>query len=235
MSNQVEDFNNQHTLQQFDGELNQLHALKLTMAQLVLNQLELAMLALDEGDIDIAKKVIDQDQKVDDLELQIDAEVLEILARQAPVAGDLRTVISTSKIASELEQMAGEIVDFAKLIIVLYDPKSSDPNPRLLIDIVKIGNLVTLMLNNLLYLLEHKDAHIAYSLIKYDRDCEKELQEGIKHQLTIVVQDARLISRAIDIMHILKALERCGEFCRNIAEHMIFMIEGKYVRHSDVI
>ena len=235
MSNQVEDFNNQHTLQQFDGELNQLHALKLTMAQLVLNQLELAMLALDEGDIDLAKKVIDQDQKVDDLELQIDAEVLEILARQAPVAGDLRTVISTSKIASELEQMAGEIVDFAKLIIVLYDPKSSDPNPRLLIDIVKIGNLVTLMLNNLLYLLEHKDAHIAYSLIKYDRDCEKELQEGIKHQLTIVVQDARLISRAIDIMHILKALERCGEFCRNIAEHMIFMIEGKYVRHSDVI
>ncbi|MGD0958353.1 MAG: phosphate signaling complex protein PhoU [Methylomonas sp.] len=235
MSKQEYNTRLQHTLQIFDGELNHLHRLKLEMAKLILLQLEQAMQALHEGDMELAAKIVLRDQDVNQLEIQIDAEVIEVLAKNSPVANDLRIVISTSKIASELEKIGEEIADFAKLVIVLFDPKTSDPNPRLLTDIVKLSDLVKLMLQNMLFLLENEDLHMAYSLIKYSADCQLELQEGIKHQLGVVLQNVRLISRALDIMQMLKSLERCGEFCRNIAEYMIFMIEGKNVRHLDLL
>jgi phosphate transport system protein len=232
MSNPVENIIHTHTLQHFDGELQHLHNLKIQMATLVVFQFEQTLQALHEGDLELARTIVSRDQEVNQLEILNDAEVIEILARQCPVANDLRRVMSTSKIASELEKIGEEIVCFAKVILKLFDPKTSDPNPDLLTDIVKISSFVNLMLRNMLFLLENEDVHLAYSLLKYDNDCQLELQEGIKHQLGIVVQDARMISRALDIMEIMKALEGCGEFCRNIAEYMIFMIEGKNVRHS---
>lgn len=231
MSFQAEQNEHQHTLQMFDGELNKLNSLMLEMAGLVASQLEQTMQALDDGDLDRAHKVILRDDQVNQYEISIDAEVLQVLARQCPVANDLRTVISTSKIIGELEKIGDEIVEVARLVMVLFDPKTSDPNPKLLTDIVKMGNLVKLMLDKLLLLLESKQASQAYSLLQYDRDCEQELHEGIKHQLGFVVQDIRMIGRALDIMQIMKSLERCGESCRNIAEYMIFMIEGVDIRH----
>ena len=233
MSFQADNCASQHTLRIFEGELNHLHCLMMEMTKLVVLQLDQAMLALDEGDMALAQQVVARDKEVNRYEIKIDAEVLAVLARQCPVANDLRTVISTSKIAVELEKIADEIAEFAKLVIVLFDPKSSDPNPRLLTDIVNIGNLVKLMLDQLAILLETKECSQAYMLLRHDSDCENQLQEGIKHQLSLVVQDARLIARALDIMQIMKSLERCGEHCRNIAEYMIFMIEGIDVRHRD--
>lgn len=224
-----------HTLQVFDGELNHLHHLKLEMAKLLLNQLQQAMLALDKGDMELAEQVILQDREVNRYEIDVDAEVLRVLACHCPLANDLRTVISTSKIAVELERIGNEITDFAKLITVLFDPKSSDPNPKLLTDIVKIGSLVRFMLEKLIILFESEDSNLAYAMLAYDSDCESELQKGIKHQLSFVVQDARLTGRALDIMQIMKSLERCGEFCRNIAEYMIFLIDGIDVRHRDQV
>ncbi len=220
-----------HTLQGFDSELNLLHSLTRDMAGLVMCQFDQAMQALDEGDTTLAEQVIARDQHVDQYEIKIDIEVLEVLARHAPVANDLRTVITTSKLAVELAKVGDEIAGFAKLIAVLFNPYTSDPNPRLLADIVKIGNLVRLMLKKIMLAFDKSDASQAYVLLQYDRDCEQELQEGIRHQLTFVVQDARLMGRALDIMQIMKALESCGEHCRNMAEYLIFMLEGIDVRH----
>lgn len=221
----------QHTLQVFDGELNQLHGLMLDMSKLLASQLEQLMRALDDGDIDRAEKVEFRDKYLDQYQIQIDAEVLSVLARQSPVANDLRTVISTSKITLELEKIGNEIAEAAKLVKILYDPNTSDPNPNLLTDIIKISNLVQIMLDKLVVLLESREPKLAYALLQYNFDCENELQEGIKHQLSHVVLDIRLIGRALDIMQIMKSLERCGEYCRNIAEYMIFMIEGVDIRH----
>lgn len=232
MSIQVDNYTANHTLHYLDGELSHLRYLKLEMAKLLQCQLQQAMSALDIGDMGLAELVILQDREVDRYAAKIDTEVLQVLARHFPLANDLRNVLSTSKIAVELERIGDEIADFSQLIIVLFDPKSSDPNPKLLTDIVKIGGLVDFMLDKLIALIETQDASLAYALLSYDLDCETELQEGIKHQLSFVVKDARLISRALDIMEIMKSLERCGEFCRNIAEYMIFLIEGVDVRHS---
>jgi len=224
----------QHTLHIYDGELKLLQQLLLEMGWLVVYQLEQAMQALHDRDLDRAENVVIRDQEINQYEIKIDAEVLKVLARLSPVANDLRSVISTSKIVDELEKIGDEIVEFAKLVQVLFDPKTSDPNPKLLIDIVKISGLVKTMLHELMSLLESKQVAQAYALLQYDRDCETELRQGIEHQLGFVLKDARLIGRALDILQIMKCLERCDEYCRNIAEYMIFMIEGVDVRHQTV-
>lgn len=233
MTVQADNFTQPHTLHVFDGELDHLHCLIVEMTDLVMYQLEQAMQALDDGDMALAEKAIAQDRDVDRHEIKIDSEVLAVLARHAPVANDLRAILAISKIAVELEQIGDEVTDFARLITVLFDPKTSNPNAALLTDIVKIGNMVKIMLGKLMLIFETRDAGLAYALLGCDRDCENELQEGINHQLAFVVQDARMIGRALDIMHMMKALERCGEHCRNIAEYMILMIEGIDVRHRN--
>jgi phosphate transport system protein len=215
-----------HTLQLFEVDLHRLQSLLSELAKLVVLQLNQAMQSLDEGDMELAHMVMSRQNSVQDLAAVIDAEVISVLARQCPVANDLRTVISTSKIAVELEKIGAELVEFAKRVMVLFDPKTSDPNPKILTDIMKIGRLVILMLNDLVVLIDTYDLQIASRLIEYDRVCESELQEGITHQLGLVVQDGRMIGRALDIMQIMKSLEYCGEHCRNIAKYMMFMRDG---------
>lgn len=232
MTNQIETVNNLHTLHVFDTELGYMGSLLLEMTDLLVYQLEQAMRALDYGDAELAQKVVSRHKKVAHLESRIDTEVMNVIARHCPVANDLRYVISTSKIAVELARIGDEIVDFAKLIVVLFDPDTSDPNQKLLTDIVNIGGLIKLILDKLMVVFESRDSKSAYVLLQCDRDCETELQEGIKHQLALVIHDARMIRRALDVMQMMKALERCGEHCRNIAEHAIFMLDGIDVRYS---
>jgi len=220
-----------HTVQAFDSELRQLHMNVTEMASLVMCQLEQALQALDEADRGLALRVAERDKKVNQCETQIDNDVIQALARNCPVANDLRTLISISKITYELEKIGDEIARFAQLVSVLFDPKTSDPNPKLLEDIVGIGNIVKVMLAKLLLAFEKGDSAQAYLLLQYDHECESELQEGVRHQLSLVLQDIRLIGRAMDIMQMLKTLECCGEHCRNIAEYIIFMLEGVDVRH----
>lgn len=231
MSSYSDSLSNQHTLRAFDNELNNLHCQVVDMASLLMFQLDESMRALDGGDGELALQVASRDMDVKRYQSAIDNEIVELLARHCPVANDLRLVISMSKIAVELGQIGSEIALFAKLISVLFDPETSDPNPKLLTDIVKIADLVKVMLTKLMLAFEKRQVEPAYLLLQYDRECELELEEGIKHQLTSVLRDARLIGRALDIMHIMKALEGCGEHCRNIAEYMIFMIEGVDIRH----
>lgn len=221
----------QHTLKAFDDELRRLQQQVVEMAGLVMYQLEQAMQALDDGDMEAAQEVVERDARVNAYEAVIDNEVIQVLARHCPVADDLRVVVSLSKVAYELEKIGDEVAWFAKLVADLFDPSSSDPNPRLLVDIVKIGNLVKVMLVKLMLAFEKRESAQAYLLLQYDKECESELQQGMRHQLAFILRDVRLIGRAMDIMHIMKTLERCGEHCRNIAEYMIFMIEGIDVRH----
>ena len=233
MSVQTNDFFRLHTLQAFDGELNLLRSQVVDMAGLVMFQLEQTMQAMHEADMELALDVIERDSQINRYEVQIDDEVVQVLARHSPVANDLRAAISISKIAYELEKIGNEIALFAKLVSVLFDPNTSDPNPKLLADIVKIGNLVKIMLTHLMRVFDEGTSVQAYQLLQCDSECEIELQEGIRHQLSFVLKDARFIGRAMDIMQIMKTLERCGEHSRNIAEYMIYMIEGIDVRHPN--
>lgn len=224
--------NNLHTLHSFDVDLGRLNGELLEMAELLIHQLDHAIRALIRGDGEVAHKVGARHKKIEHLQSRIDNDVLSLIARHCPVANDLRNVISTAKIAVELSRIGDEIAEFAKLIGVLFDPNTSDPNQKLLSDIVKIGDLVKTILGKLVVVFETRDSKAAYALLECDRDCELELQEGIKHQLSLVLNDARVIRRSLDVMEMMKALERCGEHCRSIAELAIFMLDGVDVRHG---
>lgn len=230
-TNLVDNNSRQHTLKSFDVELSQLQNQVAEMLGLLMYQLDQTLQALHDSDMELALKVVERDLKLDRYESLIDQEVIQVLARHYPVANDLRIVISVSKITYELEKMGNEIVFFAKLVSKLYDPSSSDPNPKLLADIVKIAGLIKTMLTKLILSVEKQDLAQAYLLLQYDRECECELEEGIRHQLSFILNDARLIHRAMDLMQIMKTLERCGEHSKNIAEYIVFMLEGVDTRH----
>ena len=232
MTIQSDEFGHPHRLHDFDGVLSSLHFLLLDMAELLKYQLEQSMHALDFADADVALKVISRDRKVHHFQNKIDDEAMAVLARYTPVANDLRTVVSSIKIAVELAKIGQNIRDFAELVTVLYDPNTSDPNQKLLADIIKSAGLINIMLNKVMTVLEAWDSKQAYELLQCDRECESDLQEGIKHQLALILKDARMIKRALDIMEMLKALEYCGEHCKHIAEYSIFMIDGTDIRHD---
>ncbi|AEG00067.1 phosphate signaling complex protein PhoU [Methylomonas methanica] len=227
MSNTTE-----HLVRGFDNEVKHVHKLSIEMTQLVTRQMAQALQALDEGNEALAEQVISLDENVDQYEVSIDSEVLNILARRNPVASDLRTLLSISKIAVELEKIGNDIVDFAGLVAYLFGPDTSNPNHALLLEISKFGNLVKSMLDRLILVLEKNDIQPAYSLLESERDCQNEFRDGIRQQFDFAIQDARRISRALTLMHMMKVLEGCGEHCCHIAEYMIFMKDSIDIRHG---
>lgn len=224
--------NTEHLVRGFDNEINHVYKLIVEMTQLVSRQMQLALQALDEGNEELAKQVISGDENIDQYEVTIDSEVLNILARRNPVASDLRNVLSISKIAVELEKIGNDIAHFAGLVAYLFGPDTSNPNHALLLEISKFGNLIKSMLDRLILVLEKNDTQPAYSLLENERDCQNEFRDGIRQQLDFAIQDARRISRALTLMHMMKVLEGCGEHCCHIAEYMIFMKDSIDIRHS---
>lgn len=223
----------EHTSKIFDGELNNLHCLVLEMAGLVINQLDQSLKALHDRDPHLAEKVISRDREVDIHEIKIDSAVFPILAKRSPVANDLRKIMSISKMVVDLELMGDEIVKIAKLIISLFDNDSSDPNQQLLRDIVKMGEMISDMLKQVILSFDHCDLVGAYTLLNERWDYGDEYQAGIRRQLTFVIENPRIMSRLLHIFQIMKSLERCGDHCRNINEYLIFMLEGKNIRHLE--
>lgn len=224
----------EHTSRVFDGELNNLHCLALEMSGLVINQLEQSLKAIHDRDPLLAEKVVLRDQEVDKHEIKIDSAVFTMLAKRSPVANDLRKIVTISKMVVDLELMGDEIVKIAKLIYMLFEGGSSDPNPQLLRDVVKMGELVLNILKQAIQAFDTCDLATAYTLINERLDYSEEFQAGVRRQLTFVIENPRIISRTMNICEIMKSLERCGDHCRNINEYLIFMLEGKNIRHQNL-
>lgn len=222
----------EHTSRVFDGELNHLHCSVLEMAGLVIDQLELSLQALHDREPSLAEKVIVRDREVDNHEIKIDETILAILAKRSPVANDLRMVISISKMVLDLELIGDEVVEICKLTISLFDKNSSDPNHQLLRDIVKMGEMILNMLKQVIVSFDNSDLAGAYQLLNERWDYDEEFQSGIRRQLTFVIENPRMISRTLNIFQIMKALEHCGNRCRNINQYLIFIFEGKNIRHQ---
>jgi len=209
-----------HLVHSFDNEIEQLRALTTEMAHCVLTQMDTALQALDFGNMDLAKDVILNDVLIDEFEFKIDTEVVTVLARRSPVANDLRTILSMSKIAVELEKIGNEIADFASLVAYLFGPETSNPNHCLLQEVLKLGNMVKDMLANLLPLLQIIGEAANPNVFHNNQAYQDEFRDGIKQQLDFAVQDARRIGRALTLIKMMKDLEGCGEHCEHIAKHL---------------
>jgi len=224
----------QHTVRLYDGELSQLHFLVLQMGGLVMTQLENTIASLKDRESKPAEAVILLDKKVDEYEVQIDTEVFNIITKRCPVANDLRMVISISKIVVDLERIGDEVVKIARILIGLFVSDNSDPNPQLLRDLVKMNQLVLELVRKTLHAFDSGDSKNAYFLLQETQEFSSDYLCGVRLHMTFVMENAHMLSRTLNIFQIMKAFERCSDHCQNIAEYLIFMIDGKNVRHRHV-
>ncbi|MGD8558285.1 MAG: phosphate signaling complex protein PhoU [Gammaproteobacteria bacterium] len=221
-----------HTLQRFDGELNNLHMLILQMGGLVVDQVRLAIKAVTDKDLEAARLVVDREPDVDALEVKIDNETLTVIARRCPVAKDLRITTAVSKAVTDLERIGDEAARIANQAVQMYDNDSNDPSSHLLRDIRTMGKLSFQMLSDALEVFDTFDLPRAQQLAAGNIELDEEFQSSLRRLATFVLEDARNVGHVINVTLIMKALERIGEHARNLAEYVIYFIKGEDVRHQ---
>lgn len=221
---------NPHPLHLFDGELGSLHSLLLEMTDLLMYQIEQTLHALDFGDIELALKVIARDRKVDSYQTRIENEVRSVLARRGTTPNDLRLVMLISKITHALEKLGNEIGDLSFQIKTIFDHNNSRNDHSLMTEIFEIGGMIKIMLDKMMVVLETRNSNQAYKVIQIGWKCDTRLQQTLKHHLSMTVLDTPAIEYTLDIMQLLKLLERSTGLCRNIAEYQILMLDSIDIR-----
>lgn len=220
-----------HTLQRYDGELNNLHMRVLEMGSLVLNQFRQALQALREQDPVVAQQVLEREHDVDRLELESDEDVITVIAKRGPVAGDLRVIMAISKAITDLERIGDEAARIAGLITLIYDKERNLPSPQLLRDVVTMGGLALEMLQEALESFDTLDADRAQALACRQNELDVEFQSSLRRLATFLLEDARNVGHAIHTVLMIKAIERIGDHARNLSEYVIYMVSGQDIRH----
>ena len=221
-----------HIFKRYDGELSHLHYLVLEMGGLVINQVHDALVAFKTRDTVLAQKVVDRDGEVDRLEVDADDEIVQLLAKRCPVSSDLRLVIAVSKSVSDLERIGDEAVRIAGLVMQLFGHEGSDPNSQMLRDVNRMGDMALTSLRHAIEVFDVWDEAKAFRVIANHREMDEEFQSDLRHLLTYVMEDSRNIGYAIGVVLVIKALERIGHHAQNLAEYVIFQVQGEDIRHQ---
>ncbi len=218
----------QHISQQFNEELEDVRQRVMAMGGLVEQQIEDAVTALIEGRSDLAQEVEKGDIKVNSFEVHIDEECSRILARRQPTASDLRLVVAIIKTITDLERIGDEAERIARMAINL----SSEETPKgAFHEIEHMGNHVRTMVGEALDAFARMDSRAALAVAEEDAKVDREYEAVLRQCMTFMMEDPRTIKRVLDIIWAVRALERIGDHARNIAEYVIYFVEGKDVRH----
>jgi|TARA_R110001606_G_scaffold361971_1_gene515696 phosphate transport system protein len=217
-----------HISKQFNNELEMLRQHFLTMGGVVETQVQYAVQALLDGNGSLAEEVKDKDLTVNQLDGLIDEECRRILAKRQPAASDLRMVLSISKAVSELERIGDEAKKIANLTLNLV---SEGESPRGYVEINRIGQMVSRMIHDTLDAYARLDIDAAIKVAKQDHLVDQEYNTAMRSLVTYMMEDPRSISRVINVIWVLRALERIGDHARYACQHLIFMVKGIDVRH----
>jgi phosphate transport system protein len=221
----------QHISKQFDNELEQIRTRVLGMGGLVEQQLSNALRALTEANIEIGQAVIDEEIKVNTLEVAIDEECTRILARRQPAAGDLRLLVAVAKTITDLERVGDEAEKIAKMAIDLAEKQG----PRsYYIGINAMGNHVRKMLHGALDAFARMDSKAAVAVAGQEPESDEQYIAILRQLITYMMEDPRSITSSIDAVWVARAMERIGDHARNICESVIYFVEGKDVRHISI-
>ncbi len=217
-----------HISENFNKELEDIRYKVLAMGGLVEEQIELAVKALTNGDMELAELVIKQDNQIDELEMVIDAECTQIIALRQPAAFDLRLLLTVLRVINELERVGDLAERIAKLAIQLSSNEGKSDQYH---ELQHMADLVKEMLHNSLDSFARMSIEGITDITGRDEQVDREYSSIIRQLITQMMEDPRNITRALDMLWTVRALERIGDHACYICEHLIYMVKGEDVRH----
>jgi len=211
---------------QFEEELKALNIKLLKMGSMVQNIIEVSVQSLAKQDLDRARSVFELDDDIDALELEIEHQCMSLIARQQPIAKDLRTIGTILKIITDLERMGDHAVNIAKVTLEIGEDKLIKP----LIDIPKMARLTEDMVNKSLDAFMHEDIDLAKELDQ-DDDQVDDLYEAIYLELIeMMLENPEIIKQATQLLFIGRYLERTADHATNIGERIVYMVTGERLK-----
>jgi phosphate transport system protein len=195
----------------------------LKMVSLVREELELARAGLVAQDVERAKIAVRLDQKVDEMELTIENEVLAAIARYQPVAGDLRFLATVLKALTDLER-AG---DYAAHVAADALALAEEPPLKKYIVLSEMAERLETMLDLIAKAIAERDLQAAQRVLKIDDDVDEFYEQIVRELLTYMIEDPRTLSKALTLMRVARSYERLGDHLENIAERIVYWLTGK--------
>lgn len=221
-----------HLSSQFDAELSGISTRVLEMGGLVEAQVAQAVQALTLFSTDIATQVIRIEERVNQMEMEIDRDLSSIIARRQPTARDLRLLIAISKTIGNLERVGDEAARIARTVQGLVSTGVSSRLRFPVGDVSHEASLATNLLRKSLDAFARLDTNQALEVIRQDNEIDREFDGLMRKLITYMMEDPRTISASLDLLTLAKAIERIGDHAKNIAEFIIYIVKGTDVRHS---
>jgi phosphate transport system protein len=212
----------------FEEEFDRIKSKILMMGSLVEDQIRNALTALVERDEALARQVIENDHKVNTFDVEIDEMALDALVRYQPVARDLRFVTTAMKISTELERMS----DLAENICERAIELNEEPQLKPYIDIPHMAERARIMVKESLDAFVKMDSALARKVIDDDDFIDNLTEQLFRELLSFMIENPKTISRAIRLSFISKYIERIADHATNVAELVVYLVEGKIIRHT---
>ena len=210
-----------------EDELREVKVKILKMGSLVEEAIGRAIRSLVERNNRLAEEVIEGDRVINTYDVEIDEECIRVLALRQPVGGDLRFITTAMKITTDLERIG----DFAENISKLALELNKEPQLKPYIDIPLMAKIVQGMVVDVLEAFTKPDTAMAYDVIQRDEQMDNLAVQIFNELLFFMIKDPSTVSRAVKVSYVAKHLERMADHATNIAEMVIYMVEGKFIRH----
>lgn len=219
-----------HISSEFNEELEALRRSTLEMGGLVEEQLASALKFFASQDSSLLSDIESIEQKINAAEIDLDDQVESLIVRRQPIASDLRLVLAVSKIVRDLERVGDELEKVGRLSLESLD--SSDGVG--ITEIQRIAEQVAKMLSESLTAFARLDIDLARDIFERERKVDKVYQSALRSLATFMIEDPRNIGSVLNIVWIARSLERVGDHATNIAEYVIYLVQGVDVRHPSI-
>ena len=221
-----------HTSSEFNDELEGLCADLLKMGGLAERQVRLAIECQEQFDSALVDQIKAAENAVNAWEIKIDELVATLIARRQPAATDLRLVLVISKIVRDLERAGDEANKVAEMAQKAHE--SAHASAIGLSEVRAIGDQVLRMLGDALTAFARMDPEMALDVARDDKEVDRTYEAALRALATHMIEDPQEIGSVLNVMWVLRALERVGDHATNIAEHVIYLVKGKDIRHLSV-
>lgn len=216
-----------HTSKTVDQSLTELRTHAVEMGGLVIDQVSSAVRALLERDLRLAELVLSREPLVNDYESRLDRDTLTFIALQQPVASDLRATRAVARVALELERVGDESKKIARFAAKAGAASEHDPVVAVARYLRHMAGLSTAMLRSAVRALDEASPVLAHEVLVLDKELDAEFATAIRQLMSFVMEDHQFLRATIDTIFALKGLERIGDHAKNIAEQVLYMVEGE--------